>query len=105
MYTFEQDGVKWTEVYATDSNLLGTSSISLGDVTAAKVRMVMTEVLNRLPSSTLLIRIADSWLASCVLGKHGRDDLRGFNGNALANILANLHVKSRSVNSPCAVLL
>ena len=105
MYTFEQDGVKWTEVYATDSNLLGTSSISLGDVTAAKVRMVMTEVLNRLPSSTLLIRIADSWLASCVLGKHGRDDLRGFNGNALANSLANLPVKSRSVNSPCAVLL
>ena len=41
VYTFEQDGVKWTEAYATDSNLLGTSCISLGDVPAAKVRMVM----------------------------------------------------------------
>ena len=106
MYTFEQDGVKWTEVYATDSNLLGTSSISLGDVPAAKVRMVMKEVLDRFASSTLLIRIADWWLACCVLGEHGRDGLRHFIGNALANNLANLPVKSRSVNSvPCAVLL
>ena len=41
-----------------------------------------------------------------VLGKNGRDDLRRFIGNALANSLANLPVKSRSVNlAPCAVLL
>jgi len=37
------DGVKWTEVYATDSNVLGTSIISLGAVPAARVRVVMKE--------------------------------------------------------------
>ena len=37
------DGVKWAEVYATDSNILSLSSISLGAVPAAKVRLVMRE--------------------------------------------------------------
>ena len=41
-----------------------------------------------------------------MLGKHGRDVLQHFVGNALSNSSANLPVKSRSVNSaPCAVLL
>ena len=37
------DGVKWAEVFATDSNILSLSSISLGAVPAAKVRLVMRE--------------------------------------------------------------
>jgi len=37
------DGVKWSEVYSTDSNILSTSSISLGAMPAAKVRLVMRE--------------------------------------------------------------
>lgn len=37
------DSMKWTEVYATDSNVLDTSRISLGGVPAARVRVVMKE--------------------------------------------------------------
>jgi len=37
------DGVKWSEVYSTDSNILSTSSISLGAMPATKVRLVMRE--------------------------------------------------------------
>lgn len=37
------DGVKWSEVYATDSNVLGSSSIALGAVPATKVRVDMRE--------------------------------------------------------------
>jgi len=40
------DGVKWSEVYATDSNILSSSSIALGAVDAAKVRVVMREALH-----------------------------------------------------------
>jgi hypothetical protein len=43
------DGVKWSEVYATDSNILSSSSIALGAVPAAKVRVIMREV-RRAPS-------------------------------------------------------
>ena len=38
------DGTKWSEVYATDSNVLSSSSIALGSTPAAKVRVVMHEV-------------------------------------------------------------
>lgn len=38
------DGVKWSEVYATDSNILSSSSIALGSAPAAKVKVVMHEV-------------------------------------------------------------
>ena len=37
------DGVKWSEVFATDSNVLSSSSIALGSVSASKVRVVMHE--------------------------------------------------------------
>ena len=38
------DGAKWSEVHATDSNILSSSSIALGSTLAAKVRVVMHEV-------------------------------------------------------------
>ena len=37
------DGTKWSEVHATDSNILSSSSIALGSAPAAKVRVVMHE--------------------------------------------------------------
>ena len=37
------DGAKWSEVHATDSNILSSSSIALGSTPAAKVRVVMHE--------------------------------------------------------------
>merc|ERR1712166_849861 len=41
--TTSTDGVKWSEVFATDSNVLSSSSIALGAVPAAKVRVTMRE--------------------------------------------------------------
>jgi hypothetical protein len=38
------DGVKWSEVYATDTNVLSSVSIPLGSVSASRVRVVMHEV-------------------------------------------------------------
>ena len=38
------DGVKWSEVYATDSNILTSNRIVLGSVAATRVRVVMHEV-------------------------------------------------------------
>ena len=38
------DGVKWTEVFATDSNLLASTQVFLGSVMATKVRVIMHEV-------------------------------------------------------------
>ena len=40
------DGVKWTEVFATDSNILASTKISLGSVAASKARVVMHEARN-----------------------------------------------------------
>merc|ERR1711879_1084376 len=37
------DGVRWTEAFATDSNVLATTSISLGSAKASKVRVIMHE--------------------------------------------------------------
>jgi hypothetical protein len=37
------DGTKWSEVHATDSNILSTSSIALGYISAKKVKVVMHE--------------------------------------------------------------
>lgn len=37
------DGVKWVEVFATDSNVLASTQVSLGAVTASKVKVVMHE--------------------------------------------------------------
>ena len=37
------DGVKWQEVFATDSNVLGTTNIPIGHVRATKARVVMHE--------------------------------------------------------------
>lgn len=37
------DGVKWSEVYATDSNVLTSNRIVLGSVAATRVRVVMHE--------------------------------------------------------------
>jgi hypothetical protein len=39
------DGVKWSEVFATDSNVLSSTTIPLGAVAATKARVVMHEVL------------------------------------------------------------
>ena len=38
------DDVKWMEVFATDSNVLTTTTIPLGSVYATKARVVMHEV-------------------------------------------------------------
>ena len=38
------DGVKWSEVHSTDSNILDSSHISLGLVSATKVKVVMHQV-------------------------------------------------------------
>jgi len=37
------DGVKWSEVYATDSNVLSSTHVALGSISAWKVRVVMHE--------------------------------------------------------------
>ena len=37
------DGIKWSEVYATDSNVLSSNTIALGSVSATRVRVVMHE--------------------------------------------------------------
>jgi hypothetical protein len=37
------DGAKWSEVFATDSNILSSNNIALGAVPAAKVRVTMRE--------------------------------------------------------------
>lgn len=37
------DGVKWQEVFATDSNVLGATNIPIGHVRATKARVVMHE--------------------------------------------------------------
>ena len=68
---FGQDGIKWSEVYATDSNILSSSSISLGAVPAAKVRMVMREV--RLAALSSLLVVDAWWLVGFGLG----DSVRG----------------------------
>ena len=46
--TTSTDGVKWSEVYATDSNVLSSSSVALGSVAASKVRIVMHEARHTL---------------------------------------------------------
>ena len=43
------DGVHFTDVYATDANVLKTSRVSLGDVVARKLRISMTEVYSLTP--------------------------------------------------------
>lgn len=40
------DGVKWSEVFATDSNVLSATNIPLGSVPASKARVVMHEALS-----------------------------------------------------------
>lgn len=37
------DGVKWSEVFATDTNVLSSVSIQLGSISASRVRVVMHE--------------------------------------------------------------
>lgn len=37
------DGVKWSEVFATDSNILSSTRIALGSMSATKLRVVMHE--------------------------------------------------------------
>ena len=38
------DGVKWSEDFATDTNVLSSVSIQLGSISASRVRVVMHEV-------------------------------------------------------------
>ena len=38
------DGVKWSEVHATDSNILSSSRIQLGSAHASKIKVVMHQV-------------------------------------------------------------
>ena len=38
------DGVKWSEVHSTDSNVLHSNHIALGAVPASKVRLIMHQV-------------------------------------------------------------
>ena len=38
------DGVKWSEVHATDSNILSSSRITLGSAHASKIKVVMHQV-------------------------------------------------------------
>ena len=54
------DGVKWVEVFATDSNVLASTQVSLGAVPASKVRVVMHEVLR------VAIDIGRSALKNCI---------------------------------------
>ena len=44
------DGVHFTDVYATDANVLKTSRVPLGDVVARKLRISMTEVCSLTPN-------------------------------------------------------
>ena len=46
--TTSTDGVKWSEVYATDSNVLSSTTIALGSASASKVRIVMHEARHTL---------------------------------------------------------
>ena len=39
------DGVKWPEVFATDSNVVTATSVPLSFASATKVRIVMHEVI------------------------------------------------------------
>ena len=52
------DGTKWSEVHATDSNILSSSSIALGSTQAAKVRVVMHEVGGSLHCSLRFAAVA-----------------------------------------------
>ena len=38
-----EDGVKWTEAFATDSNVLASTSLPLGLAAASQLRIVMHE--------------------------------------------------------------
>ena len=42
-----EDGVKWTEAFATDSNVLATTSLPLGLASASQLRLVMHEADQR----------------------------------------------------------
>lgn len=56
------DGVKWVEVFATDSNVLASTQVSLGAVTASKVRVVMHEVSRfAVEIRTIRIELAKRW--------------------------------------------
>ena len=46
--TTSTDGVKWSEVFATDSNVLSSTTIALGSASASKVRIVMHEARHTL---------------------------------------------------------
>ena len=39
------DGTKWSEVHATDSNVLSSSSVALGYIPAKRVKVVMHEAV------------------------------------------------------------
>lgn len=52
------DGVKWSEVYATDTNVLSSVSIPLGSVSASRVRVVMHEVRSLVSHCCLVSCIA-----------------------------------------------
>ena len=42
------DGVKWSEVHSTDSNVLQSNRIALGSVPASKVKLIMHQALRML---------------------------------------------------------
>ena len=42
-----EDGVHWTEAFATDSNVLATTSLPLGLASASQLRLVMHEADQR----------------------------------------------------------
>ena len=63
------DGIKWSEVYATDSNVLTSTSVPLGSLTASKVRVVMHEASVFLYA---VLGLASDRISFCRQQRHSR---------------------------------
>lgn len=118
------DGEKWTEVYATDNNILSSNTISMGSVSASKVRVVMHEAVGAfqghmvyglkdlaLYTDRLQTIIEDCSLAAKSVDardKYFETYVAGFapcSSNALRSELPSLEAAQASVSSVIAELL